>query len=49
MSWREHVCSCFGITEELEQLQPGHTRGLLVFYAVFVGGILFGLYKVVFP
>lgn len=36
MSWREY----FGITAEIEAVQPGHTRGLVIFYVVM--GLCFG-------
>lgn len=36
MSWREY----FGMDEELERMQPGHTLGCIAFYSVLAAGFL---------
>lgn len=42
MSWREH----FGMDEELERIQPGHTLGCIAFYAILALGFAALIYGV---
>ncbi len=40
--WFEYM----GVTEECEEEQPGHTRGLILFYAALIASGLYALYQV---